>query len=329
MTKQRHGKECKICGRPFTIFQWCPGAGMRNKKTECCQTCAKVKNVCQTCVLDLEFGLPTQVRDTVLQSRDDVPRSDINREFFIASVEGSLGNDSLINYAKSDAVAREQLKRMARPAPYYNRNRQHLCSFFAKGECTRGDECPYRHELPVDNGLSHQNIKDRYYGKNDPVAQRMLNRTDKSSMLATPEDTSITSVFLTGIEAGVTDTDLRSHFHTFGEIKSLVLVAQSKVAFVNYTTRAAAELAIRKSYNNCNIKGHAIRVQWGRAKPQAPKSGTQILPGAQDPAPQQAPSLDDILSMPAGPPPPGQGHAQAYPSQDPTTLGTATRDFRA
>lgn len=47
MSKQDLGAECKICTRPFTLFRWLPGAGMRYKKTEICQTCAKTKNVCQ------------------------------------------------------------------------------------------------------------------------------------------------------------------------------------------------------------------------------------------------------------------------------------------
>ena len=55
-TKEKYGKECKICARPFTVFRWCPGARMRFKKTEVCQTCSKLKNVCQTCLLDLEYG---------------------------------------------------------------------------------------------------------------------------------------------------------------------------------------------------------------------------------------------------------------------------------
>ena len=32
------------------------GVRMRFKKTEVCQTCSKIKNVCQTCLLDLEYG---------------------------------------------------------------------------------------------------------------------------------------------------------------------------------------------------------------------------------------------------------------------------------
>ena len=79
---------------------------MRYKKTEICQTCAKVKNVCQTCsalifffrqifqqshfyffllVLDLQYGLPVQVRDEILEVKDTVPKSEINRQFFIVS----------------------------------------------------------------------------------------------------------------------------------------------------------------------------------------------------------------------------------------------------
>ena len=42
------------------------------------------------------------------------------------------------------------------------RNQAQLCSFFVKGECKRGAECPYRHEMPTTGPLANQNIKDRY-----------------------------------------------------------------------------------------------------------------------------------------------------------------------
>eukprot|EP00733_Pompholyxophrys_punicea_P001805 Pompholyxophrys_punicea_v1_NODE_1046_length_1014_cov_4.479666.p2 type:complete len:130 gc:universal NODE_1046_length_1014_cov_4.479666:453-64(-) len=60
-TRQDYGKECKVCTRPFTVFRWCPGAGMRFKKTEVCQTCSKLKNICQTCLLDLEYGFSEKI----------------------------------------------------------------------------------------------------------------------------------------------------------------------------------------------------------------------------------------------------------------------------
>lgn len=85
-TKEPYGNECKICLRPFTVFRWCPGAKMRFKKTEICQTCSHLKNVCQTCILDLEYGLPIQIRDQALKLKDDLPRSDVNKEYFIQNM---------------------------------------------------------------------------------------------------------------------------------------------------------------------------------------------------------------------------------------------------
>ena len=107
--KERYGQECKICNRPFTIFRWCPGARMRFKKTEICQTCSKLKNVCQTCLLDLEFGLlifleksstkiffylglPVQVRDEALQITDVIPKGQVNKEFFTENAEAQVKN---------------------------------------------------------------------------------------------------------------------------------------------------------------------------------------------------------------------------------------------
>jgi hypothetical protein len=63
MEKEDFGMECRICTRPFTKFRWKPGKHARHKKTEICQTCARLKNCCQTCLFDLQYGLPIQLRD--------------------------------------------------------------------------------------------------------------------------------------------------------------------------------------------------------------------------------------------------------------------------
>lgn len=100
-----------------------------------------------------------------MKLKDDIPKSDVNKEYYIQNMEREL--------QRSDAGAltnskinepNELLMRLARTAPYYKRNRPHVCSFWVKGECRRGEECPYRHERPTDpdDPLADQNIKDRY-----------------------------------------------------------------------------------------------------------------------------------------------------------------------
>ena len=59
-----------------------------------------------------------------------------------------------------------------------------MCSFFAKGKCNRGAECPYRHEMPSTGELADQNIRDRYYGVNDPVAKKLLARAEQVRCVA-------------------------------------------------------------------------------------------------------------------------------------------------
>lgn len=56
MLKDTVGQPCKICSRPYTVFRWKPGPKARYKKTVICQMCAKMKNVCQVCILDLTYG---------------------------------------------------------------------------------------------------------------------------------------------------------------------------------------------------------------------------------------------------------------------------------
>ncbi len=137
---------------------------MRFKTTVVCQTCAKTRNVCQTCLLDLEYHLPTQVRDTALGVTNEAPTSDVNREYYAQNQEAKVcwlsglkdwtyllmccmqfaGSENRLNDGRTSSAGREMLKQLARTEPYYKRNRPHLCSFYAKGECNRGDDCPYR-----------------------------------------------------------------------------------------------------------------------------------------------------------------------------------------
>lgn len=92
MLKHPLGKECKICGRPFTVFKWKAGTNGRFKKTEVCQTCAKLKNVCQTCLFDLQYGLPVEIRDKFLgDQKINVPICEGNRDYWAQLATQNVG----------------------------------------------------------------------------------------------------------------------------------------------------------------------------------------------------------------------------------------------
>ncbi|OCF31754.1 pre-mRNA-splicing factor SLT11 [Kwoniella heveanensis CBS 569] len=281
MTKQEFGNECKICNRPFTVFRWNPGAGARYKKTEICNTCAKIKGVCQTCLLDLEYGLPVQVRDAALGRKQDAPTSDINKQFYIQNLEAQMANSADGQVFDSDAAnraGREMLKNMARTDPHYKRNRPHICSFFVKGECKRGGECPFRHELPKENELSKQNLVDRYYGKNDPVAKKILREQAESKGMKAPEDKTVTTLLFLGLPV-TTEAEIRASlagacpFVKPTEVRSLTIVEASHCAFVNFVNRPLAERVAEalSAQNGIEVSGKRAKVVWGRSRPQKGK----------------------------------------------------------
>ncbi|KAI3976494.1 hypothetical protein MKX01_008352 [Papaver californicum] len=181
MTRAVYDKECKLCTRPFTVFRWRPGRDARYKKTEICRSCSKLKNVCQVCLMDLEYGLPVQVRDTALSihSGDSIPKSDVNREYYAEEHDrkARLGIDYESPYAKAPP-----------------KKQSSSCTFYARGACNRGAGCPYRHEIPITRELSRQNIRDptqlfitrcfNVCSVNDPVAAKLLKKAGEMPSLA-------------------------------------------------------------------------------------------------------------------------------------------------
>ena len=65
--------------------------------------------------------------------------------------------------------------------------------------------------MPTDpeDPLSQQNLKDRYYGVNDPVADKLMRHSADLPHLVAPEDKSITSLYVGGVDEGISEKDLR------------------------------------------------------------------------------------------------------------------------
>lgn len=323
----------------------------------------QVKNICQTCLLDLDYGLPVQVRDEILKQKDDIPKSDVNREYYLQQMDAELaktdGTVALAGGGKIPAAKHEILTKLARTTPYYKRNRPHICSFWVKGECKRGEECPYRHERPSDpdDPLSDQNIRDRYYGTSDPVAEKILKRVINLPTLDPPEDPHITTLYVGGLDETNTEHDIRNNFYQYGEVRQITMVPKQGCAFVQYTKRKDAEVAAKETFNKLTIKGKKMTIRWGKSQGKQNSlgegpSGQTVpvpgLPGALPPPPQElrnnffglAPAAQGAAPPVAIPGPnpylfprapgptapmmglPGMGPgAIHYPSQDPSRMG--------
>lgn len=319
MQKEDYGVECKICVRPFTIFRWKAGTNGRYKATVVCQSCARMKNVCQTCLFDLEFGLPVQVRDKYLeemgQTKMALPASRVGRDFQLQEACKDKDGEDL-PYGK--VGAHPMLQRLARMTPYYKRNEARICTFYVKGACNRGQDCPFRHELPEGGELANQKLRDRFHGENDPLASKIMKRADEALSLRTPEDKSITTLYVGGLPPGVSEKEVRDKFYVFGEIRSIRMAPRQSCAFVTFVKREVAEEAAAKTHRVLEIKEKKVHVTWGRP---------QVTPAAQASAEMAASMSSGSAVVPGMPPiPSGSTYKPYYPSMDPTAQGNAPLD---
>lgn len=217
--------------------------------------CAKVKNVCQTCLFDLQYNLPVQVRDKFLEtSIVSMPENETNRNLFLEQVEKNLDTNTYekINRGNMD------LSKLRRRDPYFKRNMARVCSFWRKNECNRGAECPYLHkEIHLDKSLSNQNIKSRYTGENDVLAEKILTRYEQKN-----EDKRFmaNNICIHGISEAVSQVTVKDCFKKFGEIKSIKVIPKDSKMFISYANSQSAKNAAEAYKDGLELNGSNLTV---------------------------------------------------------------------
>ncbi|PLB50656.1 pre-mRNA-splicing factor slt11 [Aspergillus steynii IBT 23096] len=280
MLKEDYGAECKICTRPFTIFRWKADRTARTKRTAICLTCARLKNCCQCCMLDLSFGLPIVVRDAALKMVAPGPESTINREYYAQGHEKEIeeGRGAVEEYEKTDEKARDLLRRLAHSEPYYRKPRQIEAARDEEGEAP-SSEGPVHSRYG--NGPGPIRTSDSRRGTALPGRGRGGARGGRGGRpfpgtaqlppsqddILPPADPNVTSLFITGVEDDLPEHTLRSFFSEFGQLRSLVCSHRAHSAFVNFATREGAEAAAKQCQGKAVIKGCPLRIRWGKPKP--------------------------------------------------------------
>ena len=114
------------------------------------------------------------------------------------------------------------------------------------------------------------------------------------------------------------------NFYQFGELRKIKILFRQQSAFIEYSTRQAAETAATASFNKLTIKGSRIAVRW--AKPPAKQSDSSSLltlepiPGLPGvlPPPQ---ALLSINSAPSVQPPRDSSSTNSKPDSSATAEG--------
>lgn len=158
------------------------------------------------------------------------------------------------------------LEKLAKNYPDYRKNEPHVCSFFLKGQCNRGLECPYKHDKNETNTVSDQNMKNRFHGKNDPLAEKILKKYFSSkTKLENPADLSIKTLVIPSLGENVSHTELKDVFEKFGEIEFLnVNIGKSNIrtAEITFKTRMEAEEAVFNLDNKLIINNVSLNIRW-------------------------------------------------------------------
>ncbi|SCV01647.1 LANO_0F12816g1_1 [Lachancea nothofagi CBS 11611] len=116
LTRAPNGAECKICTLPFTVYHF--KASSKINRTLICHNCSKQRNICQCCMLDLQWQIPVELRDRVLSAvqGSQVTTQEAQNEMmkrFIALKNGDsykLGGASITSDAASTAQILERIR---------------------------------------------------------------------------------------------------------------------------------------------------------------------------------------------------------------------------
>jgi pre-mRNA-splicing factor RBM22/SLT11 len=259
MLKEDYGAECKICNRPFTVFRWKADRTSRQKRTNICLTCARLKNCCQCCMLDLSFGLSIPVRDAALKMIAPGPTSEVNKQWYAQEHEREIeeGRGAAVEaYNKTDEKARDLLRRLARSEPYRRRD----------VDTDSGGQ----KSLPAPGGSGPGPIRTRdargVLPRGAPKSGRGPMQAPTAEDILPPSDPNIASLFITGVDDDLPEHEIRSFFSQHSTLRSVVISHRSHCGYINFQTRKGAEIAADACQGKAVIAGCPLRVRWGKPR---------------------------------------------------------------
>lgn len=252
MIRQPGGEECKLCTRPFTVYRWNILRELRQlKKTILCKTCSTARNCCQSCMADVTYGIPLDIRDAALKmaglpNEYLVESSTTNREV------KAIVADKLDAKVKNSELADEK-KAKARAI---------LLSLAAKLSAP---------------GKSI--VKERPLDISNKDMAKIVGKLPFGGTLTPPEDSTIKSFFVFGFSSDMPQYVLTNYCEKIGSVSLTKVVHRARCGFVTFATRKEAE-AFASNIETTGLSKNSktpglvvldgkfpVRVSWGTPKP--------------------------------------------------------------
>ncbi|PRT54099.1 Pre-mRNA-splicing factor SLT11 [Wickerhamiella sorbophila] len=226
MTRDVKGEPCKLCNRPFTVFRWQPAPGARRNATKICSSCSRRRAACQCCMLDLNYGLPLSLRDSVLKISADPGQTPVTQKY-IAENSDSAETPQLIHDRSQDLLRK-------------------LSQKLVSAEPVAAVEA----ETDPDPKRAARNI----------LKQLPLDGSIRSNHNA------YSDLFIMGLEPDLNLDHLRSKLNGLGALNDLKAFKTARCAFASFTDNdQAVKAAGQLSQTNglLTVNGNRLRFVWG------------------------------------------------------------------
>lgn len=226
VVKHEKGEECKICTRPFTVYRWQNRqlSANKTKKTIICHTCARVRNCCQSCMLDIEFGIPLEVRDAALKMAGlEIPKYGTQtNNMELKQVQATKQEEAFATGNQSSDLfskARDLLAKLAKKLQERNLTTTEPPQVDSKAEKGNSSSASDSSEL------SKLALKYPFRGT--------LQKDESNGLMK--------GVFFFGFPTSLPQYTLEDYLKKYGRVKLLTVVHKARCAFALFAKQEAAD----------------------------------------------------------------------------------------
>lgn len=237
MTRDVKGEPCKLCNRPFTVFRWLPAPGARRNTTKICPSCSRRKSACQCCMLDLNYGLPLALRDSVLKISADTGKNPVTQKYIAENSDGAQTTKLIQD--RSQELLRSLSQKLVSAEP-------------AASVAPDTDNDPKK-------------------AARDILKQLPLEGSIRSNHNA------YSNLFIMGLEPDLNLDHLRSKLNGLGALNELRAYKMARCAFVSFTDSDQTEKAVgqlAQTNGLLTVDGNRLRFVWG--PPEVPLGSQKV-----------------------------------------------------